>query len=176
MQSADQAAQYAMQAPGIGGYGTLAQGTTTFTGLLTPLSMGQEAPLMMTYNGEIFRGIITPAPGGTGFSRMVGHSDNGRGYTSLGVTTFQGNQSGQFSGQTRSPEWSFEGTGEGRPSALEAQGVGVFILANGQRYEGEYRTVGIDVIMSKQGWGILYSANGDVLRAGRWENDRFSGN
>ncbi len=83
-------------------------------------------------------------------------------YDYVGVASIQGKYNGaaQESGSSLSSEGA---------------GVGVFTFPDGRRYAGQYRSVGEgpqgQIFM--HGLGALYAANGDLMQAGRFDNDRL---
>jgi hypothetical protein len=169
-------AQAAMQAQtGAIGYGTLPLNANTYvSGELALLQQGALAAVVVRSPTGVFTGGLQAEPGTGRFVKMVGTNQAPNGAGGVGVTTFNG-ETGHALGRTQTAAYSIEGYGDGVPGAFDVKGLGVVQFADGTRYEGEFRSLGQDGRIIKQGLGALYDAKGALAQAGRFENDSFAG-
>jgi hypothetical protein len=107
---------------------------------------------------------------------MVGANHAATGVGSEAATTFSDDaMSGRMVGRYFAPGYSAEGSSEGALAAMNFAGLGVVQYADGSRYAGQYRIVGAESRIVKQGYGAVYASTGAVVQAGRFENDSFAG-
>ena len=90
------------------------------------------------------------------------------------ITTFTGDQ-GRLVGRTFGQGYTAEGVLEGVPTTFNLGGIAVVNYADGSRYEGQFRSVGMQGQIVKQGLGALYNSSGALVQAGRFENDAYAG-
>jgi hypothetical protein len=149
---------------------------TTISGDLTALREGRAGAVALhnTQTNFRFSGLMElDASTGT-VARMTGAADNGRGGQGLGQTRFAGTDAAS-AGRDTTAAYTAEGEAEGKSGTFETRGIGVVNYNDGRKYEGQYVTRGQDVHLLRHGLGATYAVNGDVLEAGRYENDRFVG-
>lgn len=144
-------------------------------GNLALLASGQVAPLgLQAQNGMQFFGLMQASPNGSslegGFTWGAAAGAGKFRYPPDGTFDFVGQAgiSGRYTLLTRE---------RGTAGATEGGGVGVVSYPDGRRYEGEYRTrgEGPQSQLFRHGLGVHYAANGDVIEAGRFANDRLTG-
>jgi hypothetical protein len=84
-------------------------------------------------------------------------------YRFTGVATLQG-------------RYVASGSEEGPTNGAGGVGAGSITYSDGSRYVGEYRSVGqLDQAQYlRHGLGAVFSATGDLIEAGRYENDTWS--
>jgi hypothetical protein len=157
------------------GYGVQQVPLGVAAGNLGLLATGQVAPIgLQAQNGMQFFGLMQASPAGSSlegtFSWGVAAGAGKFRYPPDGTYDFVGTAgiSGRYSLLTR--ETGTAGTSEGG-------GVGVVSYPDGRRYEGEYRSrgEGPQAQLFRHGLGVHYAANGDVMEAGRFANDRLTG-
>lgn len=177
-QAAQQLAQQGMQAASAAqanrqGYGVtqLANGATAM-GDLGSIAAGQPGLIgMSTPQGLNFSGSYQEGGGGTTMNGAVlwgAASAAGRwqyastGFAYVGVAAIDGRY-----------QWATLEQG----TATGSQGVGAVTYPDGRRYLGEYRTAGNgpQQQLFMHGTGALYAANGDLIQAGSFQNDRYVG-
>jgi hypothetical protein len=160
---------------GVMGFGTAPfNPTTTVTGDLTALMQGRPAGVTLRSQTDVFTGTLQAEPSSGRFIRTAGSSQSANGGSSVGVMTFSGDR-GTFIGRSRTNAYSAEAKTEGVLGSFEGSGVGVFLFADGSRYEGQFRSVGMEGRIIKQGFGAFYNASGALAQAGRFENDQYAG-
>jgi hypothetical protein len=160
---------------GQSGYGVQQVPLGVAAGNLALLATGQVAPIgLQTQTGMQFFGLMQASPSGSSLEgAFTWGTAAGAGkfrYPPDGSYEFVGNAgiSGRYSLLTRE---------NGVAGANEGGGVGVVSYPDGRRYEGEYRSrgEGPQAQLFRHGLGVHYAANGDVMEAGRFANDRLTG-
>jgi hypothetical protein len=143
-------------------------------GNLAALQAGQRAPVgIQNQQGLQFAGLFQGSPSGYtidgsaswGTLSAAGEwSYNGPSYDFVGTAAING----KFQLSTRE---------SGSSTSAEGMGVGIVTYPDGRSYAGEYRTAGQgpQAQLFMNGLGALYAANGDLIQAGRWNNDRYVG-
>ena len=121
-----------------------------------------------------FAGLVTMQPATGRYMRMVGTTQATNGTGSTAITTFTGDQ-GRLVGRTFGQGYTAEGVLEGVPTTFNLGGIAVVNYADGSRYEGQFRSVGMQGQIVKQGLGALYNSSGALVQAGRFENDAYAG-
>jgi hypothetical protein len=176
-QAAAQAQQAAAQAQaGVAGFATTGAGANYVSGDLGSLQRGQPAAVVVQAPGNAFSGLVTMNTANGRYTKMVGANQAANGLGSQAVTTFSSDAaSGRMVGRYFAPGYSAEGSSEGVLTAMNFTGVGVVQYADGSRYAGQYRIVGAESRIVKQGHGAVYASNGAVTQAGRFENDVYAG-
>ena len=160
-------------ASGAQGYGVQQGVGGSIAGDLMGLVAGRRSPVAMKLpQGEV-----------SGLMQTSSDSD----YSIVGVAVMQGGMTAEGSWKYQGTRYSFIGAGavigqysfEGDQQGDGPDGTGLAVIryANGERYDGEYRTVGEGAQgkVFRHGIGAHYGANGDLLNAGRFENDRYIG-
>jgi len=176
-QAATQAQQAAAQAQmGATGFGTTGSGANYVSGDLGSLQRGQAAPVMVQMTGSLFSGLVTMNPATGRYVRMVGATQSVNNVGSQAATTFSDDaSSGRMVGRYFAQGYSAEGSSEGVLASMNFAGLGVVQFADGSRYAGQYRIVGADSRIVKQGYGAVYASTGALTQAGRFENDIYAG-
>jgi hypothetical protein len=160
---------------GVMGFGTAPfNPTTTVTGDLTALMQGRPAGVTLRGPTDVFTGTLQAEPSSGRFVRTAGSSQSANGASSVGVMTFNGDR-GTFIGRSKTNAYSSDGKTEGVLGSFEGTGVGVFLFADGSKYEGQFRSVGMEGRIIKQGFGAFYNSSGALAQAGRFENDQYMG-
>jgi hypothetical protein len=174
--AATRATQAAAQAQtGAYGYGTFQpDANTVVAGELAQMQQGQAAAVVIRNPMTTFSGLVTMQPGTGRYQRMVGATQSANGAGSHAVTTFNGDQ-GRLVGRTYGAGYTAEGVLEGAPATYNLTGLAVVNFADGSRYEGQFRAVGAQGQIVKQGYGALYNSTGAMVQAGRYENDAYQG-
>jgi hypothetical protein len=112
------------------------------------------------YRGELRNGLAQ----GLGVYTFGDNPNN----ASAGALRYEGEHSGDESAGYGVTYWKNGDRFSGEAAATNGgRGSGVLSYANGQRYEGELRN-GV-----RDGLGVVWSAEGEVVLAGRWENGRL---
>jgi hypothetical protein len=159
---------------GVFGFGTLPMGQMSVSGDLGAFQRGEAGAVQLRSAGGLFSGLVTMEPTTGRFLRMVGVNQAPNGTGSQAVTVFNGD-AGRSVGRSFSPLYSAESALEGVPATMNLGGIGVVQFTDGSRYEGQFRMVGAQGQVVKQGLGALYDARGALMQAGRFENDVYSG-
>jgi hypothetical protein len=128
-------------------------------------------------NGSQFAGTmqVTQANGGT--MALNGTTNVQGGGWATGRYAISGNRA-TFLGSGFIPDrLGLDGQEEGAADGSGTNGIGVIRYANGERYEGQYRSVGQGNQSQyfRNGLGVHYGANEQVLNAGRFNNDAYVG-
>jgi hypothetical protein len=180
VQAANQASAQGQQAAsaaasGQAGFGVQQVPLGVAAGNLNLLASGQVAPIgLQAQNGMQFFGLMQASPSGSSLEgTFIWGAAAGAGkfrYPPDGTFEFVGTAgiSGRYSLMTREL---------GQAGSTEGGGVGVVSYPDGRRYEGEYKTrgEGPQSQLFRHGLGVHYAANGDVMEAGRFANDRLTG-
>lgn len=111
------------------------------------------------YRGEIRNGQSS----GLGVYEFSNNPGNAR----AGVLRYEGEHAGDRTSGYGVTYWKNGDTFAGLESGDTGAARGVLTFSNGQRYEGEMRN-GV-----RNGIGVVWSADGQVLQAGRWENGQL---
>ena len=174
--AATRATQAASQAQsGAPGYGAFQPDANTWIGgELATLQQGQPGAVMIRNQMSTFAGLVTMQPATGRYMRMVGTTQATNGTGSTAITTFTGDQ-GRLVGRTFGQGYTAEGVLEGVPTTFNLGGIAVVNYADGSRYEGQFRSVGMQGQIVKQGLGALYNSSGALVQAGRFENDAYAG-
>lgn len=153
------------------GHGVLQPNETSMlAGDIASMQAGEPAAVVQTMGEETFSGVVTVTPAGW-YSRMVGTSIRPD-QTTMGVTEFASASEGVFLGRSQTPSFVYEGRSSGTPGGFEVQNFGVITFHDGTRYEGEFTSRGTgDVTISRHGLGASFDARGNLVEAGRYEND-----
>lgn len=158
------------------GFGMQAMGSGIAKGDLIGLQASRPSPVVITPgDGSEFAGLMQ------GFSQTQ-FNMNGVNLEPGGVS-FQGrveaaNQATRGVGVSVLPgKFTLEGAQRGSMDSNETTGEAVVSYANGERYEGEYRVAGsgATAVLYRHGLGAHYGANGALINAGRFDNDRYVG-
>lgn len=155
------------------GYGVQQGVGGGIAGDLMGLVSGRPSPVVMKLpQGEVAGLMQATSDSDYG---VVGVAVMQGGLTAEGRWKYQGTRYSFIGAGAVVGQYSFEGDQKG--DGPEGTGLAVIRYANGERYEGEYRTVGegAQAKLFRHGVGAHYGANGDLLNAGRFENDRFVG-
>lgn len=171
-----QAAAAAMR--GEGGFTTSQGPMGAVAGDLARLQQGQAAPvgIAMT-NGSQFAGLMQVSEANGGAMTLNGTTTVPGGGWVTGRYTLSGARS-TFVGAGLIPnKLSVEAQEEGAADGSATEGIGVVRYANGERYEGQYRAVGQGAQSTylRNGLGVYYGANEQVINAGRFANDAYVG-
>lgn len=159
---------------GVFGFGTLPIGQMTVSGDLGAFQRGEAGAVQLRTASGLFSGLVTVETATGRFLRMVGINQALNGTGSQAVTVFSG-ESGRSVGRSFSPLYSAEGAIEGVPATLNFGGIGVVQFTDGSRYEGQFRMVGAQGQIVKQGLGAIYDARGALMQSGRFDNNVYSG-
>jgi hypothetical protein len=171
-----QAASAAIQ--GDGRYGTSQGPMGAVAGDLAALQAGAPGAVGISMaNGSQFAGTmqLTQANGGT--MALNGTTNVQGGGWATGQYSVSGARA-RFLGSGFIPDrLGLDGQEEGAADGSGTDGIGVLRYANGERYEGQYRSVGQGNQSQyfRNGLGVHYGANEQVLNAGRFNNDTYVG-
>jgi hypothetical protein len=172
-QQGQQAAQMAAQ--GTPGFSVQPSPQGTVAGNLAQLASGQPTPVgLQMANGMQFTGLMHVSTAGATMDGVFMLAQ----MSVAGKMTWAPTGAMEFIGAAQNPgRYQITTRETGQQGAAEARGVGVIRYPDGKRYEGEYRNVGegLQAQIFRNGLGVLYSANGDVQEAGRFDNDRLIG-
>jgi hypothetical protein len=127
-----------------------------------PNGLGSRITSGGPQNGDKFRGEIRDGkPSGLGVIDYGNNSGNRAGYQK-----YEGEIAADETSGFGMITWKNGDTFTGVKAAGGAQ-RGVINYANGQRYEGEVKN-GV-----REGYGVSWTSDGQVLQAGRWENGQL---
>jgi hypothetical protein len=171
-----QAANAAIQ--GDGRYGTNQGPMGAVAGDLNLLQAGQPAPVSIAMsNGSQFAGLMQVSQANGGSIALNGVTNVQGGGWATGRYSAAGGRS-TFLGSGFIPDrMGIDGQEEGALDGSGTEGLGVLRYANGEIYEGQYRAVGLGAQSQyfRNGLGVHYGANQQVLNAGRFANDAYVG-
>jgi len=171
-----EAANAAMR--GDGRFGTSQGPMGAVAGNLVALQSGQPAPVGIAMaNGAQFSGLMQVTQAGGGTMVLNGTTNVQGGSWTSGLYSMSANRM-TFVGSAFIPDrLGFESQEEGAADGSGTNGIGVIRYANGERYEGQYRGVGQGAQSQyfRNGLGVHYGANEQVLNAGRFANDAYVG-
>lgn len=163
---------------GDGRYGTSQGPMGAVAGNLAALQAGQAAPVGIAMaNGAQFSGLMQVTQAGGGAMVLNGTTNVQGGSWTSGLYSMSSNRM-TFVGSAFIPDrLGFESQEEGAADGSGTNGIGVIRYANGERYEGQYRGVGQGAQSQyfRNGLGVHYGANEQVLNAGRFANDAYVG-
>lgn len=167
-----QAAQAAQA--GQPGFGSTENLGNTIVGDIAGLSAGRAAPVSAQFSaGMQFSGLMQVLSD-TSYT-LAGAAQMRGGANFAGRWRYEG-ENGKFTASGAVPgKYSLEAVGSS--NGREESGLAVIQYPSGERYEGEYRAVGEppDATVFRNGHGVHFAADGSVINAGRFDNDRFVG-
>jgi len=120
---------------------------------------GDARTLGDRYRGEIRNGQSS----GLGVYEFADNPGNAR----SGILRYEGEHAGDRTSGYGVTYWKNGDTFAGLESGDTGAARGVLTFSNGQRYEGEMRN-GV-----RNGVGVVWSSDGQVMMAGRWENGQL---
>ena len=171
-----QAATAAMQ--GDARYGTSQGPMGAVAGDLASLQAGNPGAVGIAMaNGSQFAGTMQVNQANGGTMALNGTTNVQGGGWATGRYSISGGRA-MFLGSGYIPDrLSLDGQEEGAADGSGTEGIGVLRYANGERYEGQYRSVGQGEKSQyfRNGLGVHYGANEQVLNAGRFNNDAYVG-
>ncbi len=141
-------------------------------GDIAALQAMQPAAVMITMaQGVMFSGVMQIQDLTNGSYAMDGTAALTSGPSATGSWRYSGILY-DFVGQTQFPG-RFGALTRERGGSDGATGVGVITYVGGERYEGQYRTVGAlhAIQLFRHGVGVLYAPDGSIAAQGRFEND-----
>jgi hypothetical protein len=141
-------------------------------GDIAALQAMQPAAVMITMaQGVMFSGVMQIQDPANGSYTMDGVAALTSGPAATGSWRYAG-MLYDFVGQTQFPG-RFGALTRERGGSAGATGTGVITYAGGERYEGQYRTVGAlhAIQLLRHGVGVLYAPDGSIAAQGRFEND-----
>jgi hypothetical protein len=155
------------------GYGVQQGVGGSMAGDLMGLVSGRPSPVVLKMPMGEVAGLMQMSSD-TNYS-VVGVALMQGGLTAEGRWRYQGTRYEFLGAGAVAGQYSFEGDQQGE--GPEGAGLAVIRYANGERYEGEYRVVGegAQAKMFRHGVGAHFSADGGLINAGRFENDRYVG-
>lgn len=147
-------------------------------GDLVKLQQGQAAPVGIAMaNGAQFAGLMQVTQANGGAVVLNGTTTVQGGGWVTGRYTQSGTRS-TFVGAGMIPnKFTIEAQEDGAVDGSGTDGIGIVRYTNGERYEGQYRAVGQGAQSQyfRNGLGVHYGANDQVLNAGRFNNDAYVG-